>query len=501
MLRIIGSQWGNILLRIVAALALTPFLINTIGAEGYGIWIFLNAVVGYLSLVQAGLPASSLRHLAEQLRGGDYTGFNRTLASSLVLFATVAIATVLAGVVLAAIAALTYDIPQRWASDGQLAFLFATLAVSTTLLCNPIMTVLEAHGSYVARNLIEMGATVIRTILTVVLVMWSPVLTVVGISAFIAEICALVLLVVFVKRSHSAVKISMRGWDRSTVKSLFSFSTVVLLMAVGARLAYKTDALVIGLAMPMAAVSVYAVGNTLALYLSRLVNGVAEPLMPMATRLRQSGDEVELRKLFLKWSKLTMSIALLIGLYLVVLGPEFVSWWINPEFGEQVADILRILILSFVVLLPASAVGFRFLLGLTRPTGLTMAHLIAGLMNLALSASLVGSYGLVGVALGTAIPNILLAAYIVFLSCKEIGVSVSEYLTYVLFRPLLLAVPLALLLVLLGEYLVVDTVVGLALTGSIYVAFFMLLWTFVAYRNDPYFDGKARLISILRRSQ
>lgn len=500
MLKIIGSQWSNIVLRIVAALALTPFLIETLGAEGYGIWIFLNAVVGYLSLVQAGLPASSLRHLSEQLKGGDYAGFNQTLASSLVLFSTVAALTVTAGIVLAAIAGLVFDIPQRWATDGRLAFLFATLAVSTTLLCNPIMTVLEAHGSYVARNLIEMAATVIRTVLTVILVLWSPVLTVVGVAAFVAEVCALVLLVLFVKRSHSAVRISARGWDRSKVQSLFSFSTVVLLMAVGARLAYKTDALVIGFALPMAAVSVYAVGNTLALYLSRLVNGVAEPLMPMATRMRQNGEDSALRDLFMKWSKLTMSIALLIGLYLIVLGPEFVSWWINPEFGEQVADILRILILSFVILLPASAVGFRFLLGLTRPTRLAMAHLVAGIANLALSASLVGTYGIVGVALGTAIPNVLLAAYIVFLSCREIGVRITEYLNYVLLWPLLLAVPAALLLVVMGQYLVINTVTGLALSGSVYVAFFVLLWTFIVYRNDPYFDGRARLFAILRRS-
>jgi len=498
MLRIIGSQWGNILLRILSALALTPFLIGALGAEGYGVWIFLNAVVGYLSIIQSGIPAASLRHLSEELVEHGYEGFNKTVASALVLFCSVAAIVMLAAIALLMLTNTASFVPDRWLTDGRVAFMLATLAIVTTLICNPVMTILEAHGSYLPRNLIEMGGTAVRTALTIGLVSWTPSLVMVGVAAFCAELFVLLAMVVFSRIKFPAVRLGFKGCDPSIIWSLFSFSLVVFLLALGVRVAYKTDALVIGIALPMAAVSVYSVANTLALYLSRLINGVAEPLMPQATRLRREGKDEELATLFLKWSKVSMSIALLIGLFLTVMGPAFVSLWINPEFGEQVRLVLRILVFSFVISLPISAVGYRFLLGLTRPIGLATAYFVAGLVNLALSLALVETYGLPGVAFGTAVPNVLLAAVILAFCCREVGVSASQYIGYVMLKPYLSAIPICGILLAMERYLPVETFVGFVAAGLVYVFTFFVLWVLVVYRDDPYLDLRARLLGFVR---
>lgn len=498
MLRIIGSQWGNILLRILSALALTPFLIGALGAEGYGVWIFLNAVVGYLSIIQSGIPAASLRHLSEELVEHGYEGFNKTVASAMVLFCSVAGIVVLAAIALLMLTNTASFVPDQWLSDGRVAFILATMAIATTLICNPVMTILEAHGSYLPRNLIEMGGTLLRTGLTVGLVLWTPSLTMVGVATFCAELFILLAMIVFSRIKFPAVRLGFKDCDASIIWSLFSFSLVVFLLALGVRVAYKTDALVIGMALPMAAVSVYSVANTLALYLSRLISGVAEPLMPQATRLRREGKDAELEILFLKWSKVSMSIALLIGLFLTVMGPAFVSLWINPEFGEQVRLVLRILVFSFVISLPVSAVGFRFLLGLTRPIGLAITYFVAGLVNLGLSLALVKSYGLPGVAFGTAAPNILLAGVILVLCCKEVGVTVARYCGYVMLKPYLAAIPVCGLLLVMERHLPVETFIGFVGAGVVYVFTFLLLWVLVVYRDDPYLDLRARLSKFVR---
>ncbi len=500
MLKIIGSQWGNILLRIVSALALTPFLIRSLGAEGYGAWIFLNAIVGYLSLLQGGLPASSLRHLSEKLTGEDDDGFNRTLASSMTLFCAMAGVVLLAGGLLLAGTELAYQVPAKWAVDGRVAFVLATLAVTTTLISNPLMTVMEAHGGYLGRNLIEMSATLLRTGLTVGLVLWRPCLTVVAAAVLSGELLTMVSVMLFVRRRYPAVRVGFEGRDRATIRSLFSFSMLVFLLVMGARIAYRTDALVIGVALPIEAVSTYSVANTLALYLSLLVNGVAEPLMPRATKLRQRGEEQQLQDLFLKWSKVSMSLALVVGLFLLFLGPAFISWWITPSFGQRVGGVLRILVASFILMLPASAIGFRFLLGLTRPINVALAYILVGLLNLGLSALLVGPYGLIGVAIGTAAPNMLLAVVIVRLSCGEVGVRVSEYLRYVIARPLLAAIPLSAVLLLLERVLPVESLVGLFVAGIVHVIGFAVLWVFFVYRNDPHIDLRERLSSRFNRA-
>jgi peptidoglycan biosynthesis protein MviN/MurJ (putative lipid II flippase) len=78
---------------------------------------------------------------------------------------------------------------------------------------------------------------------------------------------------------------------------------------------------------------------------------------------------------------------------------------------------------------------------------MTFWFVLAGVLNLGLSIVLVRPFGLAGVALGTAIPNVLFAAVVFIQVSRELDVSVGVFLGYVVPRALLGALPvLALLL-------------------------------------------------------
>jgi hypothetical protein len=54
--------------------------------------------------------------------------------------------------------------------------------------------------------------------------------------------------------------------------------------------------------------------------------------LPMATKLATEGKSDELREMFLKWSKVALSLTLMVGLFLIVFGPTFIGWWIDPSY-------------------------------------------------------------------------------------------------------------------------------------------------------------------------
>ena len=57
--------------------------------------------------------------------------------------------------------------------------------------------------------------------------------------------------------------------------------------------------------------------------------------MPTAVKLKVEKREKELADLFLQWSKIAFSLALVAGLYLVVLGTDFIRVWIRkPDFDS-----------------------------------------------------------------------------------------------------------------------------------------------------------------------
>src|SRR5437667_5523473 len=148
----------------------------------------------------------------------------------------------------------------------------------------------------------------------------------------------------------------------------------------------------------------------------------------MATTLNTQGKLDELREIFLKWSKVALSLTIMIGLFLIVLGPKFIGWWIEPAYERPGGAVLQILMVSCFAFLPVRGVALPLLIGLGKPKLPTLAFLAAGLLNLVLSALLARPLGLAGVALGTAVPNVLFAALVLPIACRELQITLPHYL-------------------------------------------------------------------------
>ncbi|MGH7754583.1 MAG: polysaccharide biosynthesis C-terminal domain-containing protein, partial [Gemmatimonadales bacterium] len=131
--------------------------------------------------------------------------------------------------------------------------------------------------------------------------------------------------------------------------------------------------------------------------------------------------------------------------------------------------------------------------GLGKPGLATIGFLVAGVVNLGLSILLVGPMGLAGVALGTAIPNVLFALVVLVQACRELKIPVSEYLWYVVPRATLGALPALGLLLWFRLGLEVRTFGGMAGAGIAMLLLFGLTGVFFVYRNDPYINLRARI--------
>src|SRR6266850_8597684 len=81
MLRNIGSNWMLMAVTLAATYFLTPFVIHTLGTDGYGTWTLITSITGYVSLLALGVPLASVRYLAQHVAEGDQRKMNEALAS------------------------------------------------------------------------------------------------------------------------------------------------------------------------------------------------------------------------------------------------------------------------------------------------------------------------------------------------------------------------------------------------------------------------------------
>jgi O-antigen/teichoic acid export membrane protein len=495
-LRNIGSNWVLTAITLAAAYLLTPFVIRTLGPEGYGTWTLVTSMTGYISLLALGVPMASVRYLAQYVAEGDRRQMNQVVASCAALYLALGAAAVLLGAALSALFVAAYDIPPALQAEAGLAFGLMVLYLAAGFIGLLPEGLMAAHHDFVLRNVIRLGGVLWRLGLTVGLLSLDTSLVTMALIQIACLGFDLWLSVLVIRRRYPGVRLSLAAFDWGMIRRIFSFSLYVLLLNAGARLSFDTDALVIGAFLGVSSIPFYVVANSLVVYLMDFLIAIAAVVSPMATKLGTEGSLTVLREMFLKWSKVALSVTVGTGLFLIVLGPTFIGQWIDPSFEGPAGAVLQILVVSSLVFLPVRGVAVPILMGLGKPKMPTIAYASAGLLNLGLSVVLVGPLGLPGVALGTAIPNVLFALVVTVSACRQLGIALGSYVRYVVPRTALGALPSLGLLLWFRVGLQVHSMSGLVAAGVAMALLFGVTWVFFVYRDDPYVDVRARLVRL-----
>jgi O-antigen/teichoic acid export membrane protein len=494
-LRNVGSTWVLTLAGVAATYVLTPFIIGRLGPEGYGTWTLITSMTGYISLLALGVPMACVRYLAQHVAEGNEEAINRTIGSCAGLYLLIGAGAVGAGLLLFGLFG-AYDVPAGFEREAPLAFGLMVLQVSAGFIGLLPEGILFAHHEFVRRNVVRVIGVALRFTLTLGLLAVTRSLLVLAAVQIVCLAFDFSVSWLLVRRRYPGIRISLSNFDRGTVRQILNFSVYVLLLAAGARLAFETDALVIGAMLGVAVIPYYAVANSLVVYLMEIVLAIAAVVMPMATRLQTEGKLDELRQVFLTWSKIALSITIAASVFLLVLGPRFIGWWIDPSFEQPSGSVLQILVLSCLLFLPVRGVALPILMGLGKPAAPTIAFVAAGVLNVAVSLLLARPFGLAGVAIGTAVPNALFAVVVLVLACRELHIPVVSWVRYVVPRASLGAVPSIALLLWFRLSLDVRTIGGLFAAGTAMVVLFGVTWIFFVYRGDPYVDLRPRLVRL-----
>jgi O-antigen/teichoic acid export membrane protein len=152
---------------------------------------------------------------------------------------------------------------------------------------------------------------------------------------------------------------------------------------------------------------------------------------------------------------------------------------------------------SSLIFLPIRGVALPILMSIGRPQVPSIGLAVAGVANLALGISLAGPLGLVGIAIGTAVPNVIYAAMLVVVTCRALDVRVWHYVRYVVPRAVFGALPVLALLLWLKVGIDVHGFAGFAIAGLATVIVFGFTSIFFIYRKDPLVDPVPHLARVL----
>jgi O-antigen/teichoic acid export membrane protein len=136
------------------------------------------------------------------------------------------------------------------------------------------------------------------------------------------------------------------------------------------------------------------------------------------------------------------------------LGKSFIEVWVGSKYVASAYPVMLVLLLPTTLMLAQSASG-RTLWGMAKHQTWAWVVLAEGAANLILSVVLVRPYGILGDAIGTAIP--LTCSMIFFLPshlCRLLRIRLRTYLYSAFVFPLALCVPLLAALLLMRRWFI-----------------------------------------------
>lgn len=444
------SNWALLGVSIVISFFLSPFVVNKLGNVYYGIWALTLQFTGYLHLLDFGVRESVIRYTAKYCARDQPAQLNAILSTAALTYVPIILFCVLiTGVSVWAVPG-PFKIEPQYYAETRWAVLFTGLTIAQSFFTNIFVGVLFGLRRYDLANGLEIAMHVLRAGVIVGLLSAGY-----GLVALSAMQFGSALLLGFIIMLVALRQLKQRGVTLrpalprgrrlpATVRRIVGFGFYSFVNTVAQKIVFTSDVLIVGMTMAIQSVTFYSIAATLTQYLKTLVGTSGRVFLPVSSELHARGRSAELLKLFLAGAKLNVLIALPIALTLAILGAQFVSLWMGPSFADPVATVLPILAFTQILSSPHNVV-VNILYGIGRHASLAWLRLGEAAIMVILTVVLAKWLGLPGVAVGQAIPHVLMVMIVMPCLLRSIlGLPVSRYIAGVYLRPLLASIPFAL---------------------------------------------------------
>lgn len=425
-LRNIFTAWASFGLRVLITFFFTPFITSVLGEARYGAWVIMFATLDYLSMADIGMKQSLVRFVSKALGQKNYDDVNRTLNTANVIYlALAAVVFTLALVVINNLGSLVNIPDAALLEETQGALFVVALHLTLFFVLMPFANSLGAFHRFDISNAQMMTKEIIRTLIMVWLLLEGYGLVALAWAIFGASLARQIWSLITLKRLHPQVRLQVKSIDRSMARQLLGYSKISFLIVIMWLVIFRADAYLLGGFIAVSAAGIYAPASQLFHYIRNLINAVGTPLVPAISHLESTESLDRLKVIYLKGIKYVAFIVTIFSTGCLFYARDFVRLWLEPAFAPA-GDVMMVLAVPAIVFLP-QIIGNSILFGIEKHKQLLYVLIAEAALKVILCIALVDEFGLMGIAYGSAIPQLALYGFVYPQVMKRtIGVPVSR---------------------------------------------------------------------------
>jgi len=483
LVRNIFSNWFTLAVKVAVVFYMTPFMVHHLGKESFGVWALVFSIIAYADFLDLGMRQSLARYLPKYYAVKDYDGLNRVINSSSFMYGIFGTVSLTAAVVIALFFLGLFNISGEQVSAMRWTLILIGASTAIKFYAMPSTSIGPFHR-YDVRNGISIFYLLISTAVQIYYLMAGCGIVTLAVINLGSTTFGSITRRWFQQRLIPQIKFGRRYLNKDTIRKMLSYGSYSFLIIVVNLVIFNSDNVIIGIVLSTTFVTYYAIALTVISYLRSMINAIGVPLVPAISHFEATGDLKVVAGMSEQILKYLFYLCTGACCGILIFGADFIRLWMGPGF-ELTVDILYILVVPAIVYLPQVASN-SILFGIGKHRLLLVILAVEAVANIALSLVLVFKIGILGVALGTAIPQIIIYSFVYPVAYHRVlNASVKRFYVTSLRSILLGAVFAGPVGLLVKEYLATENwagfSIGVILTGLVILAGFVWL---VLERDD-----------------
>lgn len=385
----IGYVWP-----MVFSILTTPIIVLNLGVKEYGILVFINSIVGIISLLDLGISTSVTKFLIEYQAKNQEEESKKLIYTANSIFFGIGIVGFL--ITLFISIAGSFIMPDKITDKNYYLILFLFAGINFFLnsvnnLYNLIPTVAHRFDIAVKMNTIISTSTTIITLITVLLGYKLKALL------FIQIITTLITIII---RRKIAIKIlPIAKYKLAFVKTeairCYKFGVATAINSTASISLALLDRLIIPLFVGPTQLTYYSLPGNIPARIPAITDNLSGIIFPVSASLQSAGHEERLKRFYIRSVRLIFLISSAITLSIIFLADKILLYWINADFAEKSTQILIILAVTNFIISLLSPIN-SFFLGIGKLKHLSIISFSMAIINAILLFLWLPSYGITG---------------------------------------------------------------------------------------------------------
>lgn len=437
----VASSWVGLASQIIVTLLLTPFIMEKLGTEAYGVWLLLQGLVGYYGLMDLGLQAGLTQSITRRIAADDIASVRRHLAASIPLLCGFAGVILVAALLVAILLPHLVEMSAELADVAWLVVITQAVGAAAKIPITPFGAVLVGLQRYDVANAISVITRIVFALATWWVLYLGGGLVGLSLVLTLTNFLDSAIRVMAARRMLPGICGAGFSFCRSELSEITNVGGWNFVIGASRQFIYFSDALTIGFLFSAIAVAPYGIAASFVEFGNKIVVSATKVLFPTMTHISKSGNISAQRELYILATRMTLGVSMTIFVLGTAWISPFLKLWLgqsaeNQLVHQQAPMIFAVLAIAFTFV-GFQRSGIQLLLANNRLKLLASLMGIEALLNLIFSLSFGWFIGPIGVAIGTLIPAFVLGVFVhVPFHAKALEVLYPRLLFQVLLRPL-----------------------------------------------------------------